>query len=191
MANAHTLMGEVTSMKVYNFTRKDGSQGQIMHFSILSQFDGRKSYLECRTGVAAIIETIKQGMLIELDNYYPYKNIWKDKETEEIRSRMELYVFHIKVIKMNGLEGVEFLSPQQQKEYKYEKFVAPKEEEEKINLDWLKDFSNDKDKINRQRAQMLEQQQQIINNQKPISTQSEVNVNVEEFEKDRTSGHSW
>lgn len=190
MANAHTLIGEVTNKKIYDYKRKDGMPGQIMHFSILSQFDGRKSYLECRTGVAAIIDTIQPGMVIELDNYYPYKNIWKDKETEEIRSRMELYVLHIKVIKISSLEGVEYLTPQQQAEYRYERFEAPKEEEH-VSLDWLTDYTSDADKINQQRAKMLEQQQQIINNQKPVSTQTEVTVNVEEFEKDRTSGHSW
>lgn len=191
MANAHTLIGEVTDFKVYDFNRKDGTQGKVGLFTLLTQFDGRKSYLKCKTGVASIIATLQHGMVIELDNYYPYNNIWNDKETNELRSRTELKVLHIKVIKMSSLEGVEYLTAQQQQEYKYERFEAPKEEEEHVSLDWLTDFTSDADKINQQRAKMLEQQQQIINNQKPVSTQTEVTVNVEEFEKDRTSGHSW
>lgn len=190
MANVHTLIGEVSSIKTYNFSRKDGTQGRIVAFTLLTQYDGRKSYLECKTTVETIMDTLKQGMIVELDNYYPYKNVWKDKETDEIRSRMEINVFHIKVVKMSNIEGVEYIKPEEQAEYKYEKFKAPKEDEH-ISLDWLTDYTSDAEKINQKRAKMLEQQQQIINNQKPVSTQTEVTVNVEEFEKDRTSGHSW
>lgn len=180
MSNQYKLVGEVHFVRKTPFVSKKNIQGVKTTFFIAHTFNNRRHYTRCKTFVPEYTQMLKDSMVVEIDNYVPTSYLLPETEELPKRDIQELHVIHLKVIGSEYSERVNGVD-----------YISKHEFAEKLGFKKFDTSKLEHETENQKRMRMLEQQQIIINNQKPIQTETAVVVNVEEFEKDKESGHTW